>query len=592
MIKSDIIVPSLIGLSTKEVEEFWNLPWKQGVLKDIVDIDKTTFLISSGRIVISGYSIVGPGEEILGVKPFIKQVKRKYIADLPHEIYYIDIDILIKFFLLHPRAMQSYIRMENNFGNEIISEWATVSNQWTIISDYPCYESIHVALGIAEYQTKTFETNAIYLEFESETLSVFNLIKKEPPPSITQVDDTYENLEKLLESRIIKYKENVHILNAHFLSIWKLDYEQWMAIFWILYQTYDDIIIHLGTEKIDFFYEQSNAIFAITSNRFHNLSIFNHEYNITEWPPIVEIRRKKAVHRDEKGIIEYPVKHSDLGVQFNPYDTNDAYWSWFTKMFKHILEPHSAIIIGDYFDNFAGFMALLHVLWDQSIAENLSLDNKTMILEGKSGILGGVATQCSNWKDFVQKCKRLVDYDVSNILKPIFPTTSLFSEKPISKYLTNLFPNLMQDQLKIYFPVLTQDTKDVHFLTSGFLANNLIKSTFISGFVDVKDALASQNKMENEVRSLGRTSKNDWIKLLATCFRVGFKDVVFVSFTQPHLNKQDTLSKKLLEDKTFSAGFLKISGLCSQIIQVPYSQQAHLNQKEEEIYNNIKSLIL
>ena len=583
--KSGIIVPSLVGLSSKEWDIFWKLPWTIGKISDIIDFDKTTFLLLSGRIFITNYGIVGPGEEILGVKPFFKQPSKEYRGDLHHEIYYIDTESLINFFLLYPRAMYSYIRMESNIGSEAIPEWSRIASQWLVVSDAPCYESIHLGLNIAEYQTKNFNTSAIYVEFQSEILSVFNLIRQTPPPGIMQMEDTYESLEKLLASRILKYKENIHILNAQFLSIWPLSYKDWMAIFWILSRQYDDIVIHLGIDKMNDLYEQSNSIFVVTSNNLHTMDAFNHEKNHIEWPPISEIRRQKSTHRSEKNIIEYPLKHMELASKLNSYDISDDYWVWFSNNFEHILNPQKAFVISDYFDNFAGLMAIFHYLWDQSTVETLLPKEIVLILEGQSGILGSVAVQSNNRKEFVSKCKRLVDYDLSSILKPIFPTNSLFSDKPIAKYLTNLFPGLMQDPLKIYFPVITQDTKDIHFLTSGRVSDNLIKSTFTSGFVDTREVT---QKLEVDVRSLGRTNRNNWGKILANCFRIGFKEVVFINFIQPVNYSKDFISKRLLEDTNIIDIYSGLSGINSQIIQVPYSERLYLNQKEEEIYNKIK----
>ncbi len=599
MILSDILPPSLLGFSSKELNDFNRLPWKSSKLENIDSSDNISFLLISGRIEINNKDLIGPGEELLGIKPFFKQVRRVYKTIYPNEIVYIETDKLAQFFLLNPMAMLSYMHMENNFGNEPLPRWVYLPKQWTILSDQNCFESIHLGLSIAEYQTQKLDTKAIYLEFQDENISVFNLIKKDPPPALTQTKEYTEGLAQLVEKRKIPLNERVDILNIHYLSMWKLSRGQWISLFWFLAKSYDDLIVHLGCKKIDFICDQSNCIFVTGSDILQQRS---RPLFLMSQSPLVAIQRKDTENKIKKGIIEYPLKYSDLDSNKNidsylpsSHIESNPNWKWMQDNLDIFLDAKEAIVIADYFDNFAGFIATMKVLWkniENSRKLNESLGKKVLILQGKSGILGGVAMESSNWEDFYDKCKRLVDYDVISVLKPIFPTTSLFSDKPIARYLKNLFPDMMQEKLKLFFPVITQETKNIHFLTSGSLAENLIKSTFIPGFVESsQSSYTFDSTNEENMVTLGATSVQDWIKILAACFRRGFKEVTMISFAQPQTDKNNIVAKKLLELRTSSSIFAGVSGRLSQTIHVPVSDKSQLSERQEEIYNTLKEIL-
>ena len=595
----EFLPPSLAGLSIKEVEKFEALPWKHGRLEDKgLQLNNNSFLLSSGRITVDGSSLISPGQELLGLKPFLKQSRRKYSADYEHAIVYIDTKVLADFFLQHPRAMQSYVRMELNSGCETLPEWSNIPNQWAVISDQVSWESIHFAMSLAVRQSEKSNCKAIYLEFAKDGLSIFNLMNQEPPPALIQTDKPLSSLSKLINSRLVKVNESIYALNVHFLSIWKLSQEQWSTLFWKIGKYYDEIIIHLGTEKTDYIIEQSNAVFTVTSSQFHNIGSSEPEKNQICWSPVLEVRRKNSFSKEEKLILEYPFVTESLEqkeIQM-PYDMNekDEYWDWYDQNIEAFLDPVEAFIIEDYKDNFAGLVSVLNLIWgedEKKSALRYSLKRNFLLLQGKSGIPGAIASFENSKEDFNKKCKQLVDYDVVSILKPIFPTHSLFSEKTIERYLKNLFPGVKQDLLNLCFPVLSYENKDILFLTSGSLSQNLIRSTFAHGFVELNSERTSLEENGVDYRTFAKTNHNDWIDILAHCFRMNFKRITFVNFLQPMKRESDTLPKKLSENSSGLACYKEVTGIFSHVVNIPTSNEKYLENQVDEITQKIQTYI-
>ena len=601
MISKETLPPSLSGLNARELARLAKLPWKKGKFKGKgTPTKELSFLLNSGRLETNDMGLIAPAQELLGIKPFLRQPKREYSVNFEHELSYINTESLADFFFMHPRAMQSYISMESNLGYEPLSNWKDIPNQWLVISDRPSWESIHFSLAIAHYQAERFNSRSIYLEFQTEGLSIFNLLDMEPKPALVQAEENPGKLNQLLNERLVQISDSIDVLNIHFLSVWKLSQEQWSTLFWQLGKYYDNIIIHLGTDKLSFLYEQSNTIFAVTSSSLYQLENYELENNWICWPPVLDIRRKKAQAKHEKGVIEYPLGQDDFNDQTvkMPYEMaeSDGFWSWFKSDVEHFLEPYEAVIISDYLDNFAGFMAVIKTLWKLSSEKKIlknSLNNSIIFPQGKSGILGSVAALSKNWHDFHKKCKNLVDYDVTSVLKPIFPTSSLFSDKPIQRYLKNLFPTNVQDGLNLFFPIISYENRDILFLSSGSLSENLIRSTFVPGFVETGNLdIVESNQKDIHMRTFGRTNRNDWINILANCFRTNFKKVKLINFLQPPKQKSsDILAKKLLFETSNMASYSSVTGLFSQIINVPTSNKKYLKDQEEEIYNMIKRSI-
>ncbi len=590
-----LLPPSLTGLNSKELTIFSSLPWKRGRVGDEnIPFKEVSFLLSSGRIEVNDVGIISPAQELLGIKPFFKQPQRSYSNNFQNEIIYIPTKKLAKFFFLHPRAMHSYVRMESNIGYQPLPEWQNMSNQWTVIAENISLESCHFALSIAHRQTKRFDSKAIYLEFQTEGLSVFNLLEQDPPPALVQAEENPGNLEELLEARLIRVSSSVDVLNIHFLSIWKLSSEQWVTLFWKLSKKYDDIVIHMGTESSDYIFEQSNTVFAVTSSDTYEFDFHNPEKNTICWPNLLEIKRKKKDNKNHHRLVEYPITYSSTERDIpmpHRMKRDNMFWDWYANNIDHFLEPIEAFVIDDYGDNFAGFVATLNAIWkdhkkDKTLKE--ALGRSLIFLQGKSGIPGAVASTSNDWKSFYKRCKQLVDYDVTSLLKPIFPTHGLFSEKPIEKYLKNLFPDINQDTFNIFLPVITYESRDIIFLTSGSLANNLVRSTFASGFVEPLNLNAKTNQGDKQQRTFGRTNHNDWVSVLSRCFRSNFKKVTFINFLQPSKQQDDILVKKLLTDSSGSLSHKKeATGFFSQVVNIPVSKKRFLEDKENEIFQII-----
>ncbi len=579
---------SLRGLTHSELLEISLLPWKRGSLLDIKEAHSNlTFLLVSGKLEDSDKGLIGPGKEILGVKPFFKQHQRKYLARYYSEILYINTDHLIKFFFKNPMAFRSYMLSEINSGAEPLAEWSHLSNIWGVVSNKASSESIHFSIGLCTYLKKDVELKkkVIYLEYQKEGISLFTLLNKKPPPAFVQIDNASNNIKELLEERIVPISNNLDSLNVQFLSPWKITYDTWIGLYWELEKKYDEIVLHLGNnDEVDFFLKDCNTVFCVTSNKERTLNIFNPEKNTTFWPRTIEILHNNVTNTMENSI-SYPIQLGEQEIQDiishmpYTYQKDQKYWKWFEKSIAPKIKLDHVLIFADYFDNFAGFIAYIQELWKNlDLPLEASLDNKILFLQGKSGILGSIALLSKNWEDFYKKCKRLEDYDISTLFRPIFPKTGLFSDKPIRKYLENLFKNIVLDDLIAVLPTISYNNHDLLLVSSGKISDNLLKSVFVHGFIE------QEENNNEEYRALGTTSKNEWDRLLSWSFRLGYEQVTFIDFEQP-IQKIDNprLSRKLSMERISSTSFHHLTGYMSSVRSVSASNKKFLNDQIKDI---------
>ena len=602
---SCFLPPSLGGLSPKEKSALQDLAWEHTVV-DKIDTKKYVFILTSGRLILDDSIIIGPQQQLLGIKPFFKQVEVKYDTSHRHRILALPTETLAKFLLMHPQAMHSYLKMESNLGHVVLSDWTHIPKVWTVASDYPCLESIHLALAIANFKTRNnHASKAIYLELQSSGLSVYDLLDTKVSSPIVQTEDNDEiDLTDLIEKHTIHFNKDVDILNVHFLSMWQLSHQIWVSLFWGLQAKYSDIITHLGTTQLDFIFEDSSAIIGITSDNLRQLPMFHPEHNQTQWPTCLEIRLQRKASVQEKGVIQYPVSFATVKdsedkrkqyLSLLNYDPDGLYWKWFHQKMKFLHENLEAIVVSDYGDNFVGFIAFMRAMWEQgdtNIDLQQNIKNKVFLFQGKSGILGMVAMCSKDLTNFFKACKKLVHYEITNLLKPIFPVDGFFSEQPVLKYLNNLFQNRVQDALPLGFLTTSDNTNSVQILRSGILKDNLARSIFILGMLQHESKTTSPNEKQ---RNLACSTHKDWVHILATCLRLNFKEVRFINFVQPQRtkkqeNKQDAIAR-LLNNYHTTADYRQISGMVSEVVHIPYTtkEQSPLSLQEEEVYQQIQA---
>ncbi len=595
--------PTLAGLSVSERSGLNALPWKEGVLDDF-DHAKHVFIVTSGRLLVDD-QVVGPRTALWGIKPFLKQQEREYKILYHHRVLYLDTSLLAEFFFLHPCAMQTYIKLASNYGHVALATWSYMSLVWTVVSDIPTFESIHLALGIANLHAQDEFHKTIYLEFQKDGLSIYDLLQKEVGIPLMKADADHisedVDLDTAIRSKVIAFNDSVDILNIQFLSMWQINREEWANLFWSLRKEYSNIVIHLGYTHVDFLLEESSVIFNISSDSTSSPNLLPLEFHQLTLPVITTISRHIDHKQKSSGKIKYPLDFADENFdlensvqQIHSYKSS-LYGQWLQQYFSHLSNDLEVIVISDYAENFPGFVAYIRSLWENGDAKghlDQALSNKIFLLEGKAGILGTVAMRCGDLDSFLKACGRIVHYDVTSLLKPIFPTDSLFAKETVTKYLHNLFQNRVQDHLPLYFIVTSKDAYDVQILSSGVLCDNLMKSVFPPGFVSSSPVAASDGaKKQKIMRTFGKTTIKDRNQILGLCMRFNFKSVQFIQFAQPTDKPWDNVVDSIASNRDDTNYDSQVSGMVSEIINIPYSSHKNLIEQQNEIFHTVSQFV-
>ncbi|MDH4261991.1 MAG: hypothetical protein OEV78_02990 [Spirochaetia bacterium] len=514
-----LLPPSLSGLSYRERNKLKELPWKNGQIDDLAGGD-FSFILISGQLYDDEKRFYDPAREILGIKPFFKNIKKNYHSNTPHRIVYIETKILALFFLEFPKAMQSYVLYETNAGNESLNPWKKFPRIWTVVSIQSGWQGIHFAFTIAAYFANKKNKKTVYLEMNPAGMSIYSFIQKEPKPPIMHIkDDRTFDPAILLMERTLTY-ENVDIINVQHLSQWKISREQWVSFYNILSIKYDNIIIHCGEELTNFFHEESDGLFIMRKYRTYGYPGLHPAENSDLWPPTLEIFTTSLPALNDREI-KYPLffkKIIDLNEIpfYNKLD--DSFWKWFEKYPARLLNQEKVIVLGECSPSMVDSSIYLTQILKEN--ENLSdfLTNNMVIAEGATSIMMALQSISKYNPKLIQK--------IFKKIKPVYPQNGFYSNKSFVSLLNRYFKNVSQDFLHLNFSSFSNHDTPLQWFTHGLITDSLESCVFPPYCLELT------GKIQN-VRNFYSSNKAQWHEHVALALRFGFKNIDFYEFIIP-----------------------------------------------------------
>ncbi len=272
-------IPFLLHLNDEEAEFFFKSGRLASVKKgQLVDIKKTNSL----NIVIDGIFEIesianrdivylSPGS-FFGFLPFIENRKKGNVKALvDSRIFVIGEDDLYKLFLMSHKALRGYIKMIESLNfdisdsgkkyfdlkGKVVTVFSRNSNSGkTLLSSL---------LGLSLSDEKT-----IILDLSYSGRSVFDLLKQRMTVPLSEKDKGEKTAESLINDRIVKVNENLHLLNISFSARVKVDPSILGPILFILSREYKYIIADLSDSDEDLrnkVFEQTDFVFALTNSK-------------------------------------------------------------------------------------------------------------------------------------------------------------------------------------------------------------------------------------------------------------------------------------------------------------------------------------
>jgi hypothetical protein len=272
-------IPFLLHLNNEEAEFFFKSGRLVSVKKgQLVDIKKTNSL----NIVIDGIFEIesianrdivylSPGS-FFGFLPFIENRKKGNVKALvDSRIFVIGEDELYKLFLMSHKALRGYIKMIESL-NFDISE--------TGKKYFDLKGKVVTVFGRKTGSGKTLLSSLLGLSLSSEKTiildlsysgrSLFDLFKQKMTVPLSEKDNERAAAESLLNDRIVKVNENLHLLNISFSARVKVDPAILGPILFILSREYKYIIADLSDSDEDLrnkVFEQTDFVFALTNSK-------------------------------------------------------------------------------------------------------------------------------------------------------------------------------------------------------------------------------------------------------------------------------------------------------------------------------------
>jgi len=579
---------NLLGLTYNERVELKELPWVTGKLGDF-DPDTNTAFLVSGRTQTEMGRFISPGLQMLGLKPFFKQIKREYQSALPHSLMHVNTDELAKFFFKHPKAMQSFINMERNQGYKVLPEWESLPKVWLVASDIPCWESVHLALAISERQGKKTGKKTLYLEWQNEGVAAYTLLGIDVPPALVQSENQSEGINELVKSRVQTVSPHVDAINLHFLSIWSVNEDQWASVFWELREKYDEIIVHLGTARPGFLFEQSDAIFILTSSSGRDFPGLRPEENTIAWPNCIEINR--ASKSKEKSKLHYPFSWTIEQVSKeglptpDEIDESDDFWLWFEQSITpHIIE-RPTYFLSDSHLNYAGAAAVISYAASKAGDLKKAFSDYQFVCEGGSGLIAGIGAVSGTHENFIKNTRKALKNNLVSKLKPVYPSTGIFSLKPVQKYLEDYFGSETVERTFTKLSTYCVPLAQIEYITSGLMVDALLRSLFPLGFLDRDLTGTGDEPLHQQVAS----HSGQWYAQLAKLFRSSAQQTTF--FRLQPAEAENRLVFNLFRSTIQAKTPTTISGRVSEYVVVPVSELSDFEEAQVEITTSIHNIL-
>jgi len=514
-----LLPPSLSGLSHRERKKLKALPWKYGQIGDIENGD-FSFILISGQLYDEQKRFYDPAREILGIKPFFKNPRKKYRSDTPHTIVFIETRLLALFFLESPKAMQSYICYEANAGFESLDPWKKFPRIWSVVSIQSGWQGIHFSFTIAAYLANRKNKKTVYLEMNPSGMSVYSFMQKEPKPPIMHVkDDRNQNPARLLMERTITF-ENVDVINVQHLSQWKISQEQWVSFYNILAMKYDHIVIHCGEELSGFFHEESDTHFIMRKYRTHGYPGLHMTENSDLWPPTMEIFTTSLPTPKDREI-KYPLFFKNVidlnEIPFYP-KLDDEFWGWFEKYPGRLLNQQRAVVLGESSPSMVDSTAYLGQILSKEKSFSDFLAENFVIAEGATGIMTALQAVSRYNPKLIKK--------IFKKIKPVYPQNGFYSNKSFVALLNRYLKDMSQELLCLNFSSYSGNDVPLQWFSHGLVTDSLSACVFPPHCLEMTGKV-------NNVRNFYSSNKSQWHEHVALAFRFGFKNIDFYEFIVP-----------------------------------------------------------
>ncbi|PKL18463.1 MAG: hypothetical protein CVV49_05760 [Spirochaetae bacterium HGW-Spirochaetae-5] len=272
-------IPFLLHLNNEEAGFFFKSGRLVSVKKgQLVDIKKTNSL----NIVIDGIFEIesianrdivylSPGS-FFGFLPFIENRKKGNVKALvDSRIFVIGEDDLYKLFLMSHKALRGYIKMIESLNFDISDtgkKYFDIKGKVVTVFGRKAGSGktlLSSLLGLSLSSEKT-----IILDLSYSGRSLFDLFKQKLTVPLSEKDNERGAAESLLNDRIVKVTENLHLLNISFSARVKVDPAILGPILFILSREYKYIIADLSDSDEDLrnkVFEQTDFVFALTNSK-------------------------------------------------------------------------------------------------------------------------------------------------------------------------------------------------------------------------------------------------------------------------------------------------------------------------------------
>jgi len=463
------------SFSDNEIKELTNLPWKTGYISDLIS-EEFVFLVTQGTVQNNSKEFFSINDSLLGLKPFIKQKIYKYKGDKNHKILYLPTKDLASFFLENPSAMRTYLLSQKNMSNEIISRYDKFSRKYLVYAESSILETVHFALSLAIRSSEITEKKSIYLEFNTNGVSIFQLLNISASKSILQTEDNSQenfDLSQLIQKNKVSYikdkkiRADVDILNIHYLSLYQANKKQWAALFLELEKNYENIIIHLSDKPNNQLFENVDVLFVIEQSSLPKFQGFHPDENNILWPLLKRIH----VNLDDNS---YPLKFDDNQnieeIVPDKLNKNSNYWIWFNSRFEYLLHNKTITIIKESNLQYTKTLQLLNN--SKKSSEDL-LKKNHIIFEGSSLLAAAFYYYTKENQNNNESV-----FDISKYLEPIYPKSGFFSYKKLKSKLLKRIEDVSIENNN--FSILTKNQNNNYYLSSSHsIIENIIQYSFL-----------------------------------------------------------------------------------------------------------------
>ncbi|HNX24835.1 MAG TPA: hypothetical protein PKG60_12375 [Spirochaetota bacterium] len=272
-------IPFLLHLNDEEADFFFKSGRLAFVKKgQIVDIKKTNSL----NIVIDGIFEIesianrdivylSPGS-FFGFLPFIENRKKGNVKALvDSRIFVIGEDDLYKLFLMSHKALRGYIKMIESLNFDISDSGKKYFDlKGKVVTVFSRNSNSGKTLLSSLMGLSLSEEKTIILDLSYSGRSVFDLFKQRMTVPVSEKNKGEKAAESLINDRIVKVNENLHLLNISFSARVKVDPSILGPILFLLSRDYKYIIADLSDSdealrnKV---FEQTDFVFAIANSK-------------------------------------------------------------------------------------------------------------------------------------------------------------------------------------------------------------------------------------------------------------------------------------------------------------------------------------